>query len=1189
VFAALSKNLEPAGVFMKDDTLSREKLLEEVALLRSQVEELEQRCARLEQAQGSHQERDDHCRTIMDNLAVGAFISSLDGEFLHANPTLVKMAGYDNSKDFLSTPTARFYATSSDRDTILDELHRKGAVHKKEIRALTKSGEVNWISLSAVLDRHSDAKLARIVGTVEDINDRKGRDERLRESEERFRVAFETSPDSMAIVREHDGLYVAVNEGFLAMHGYSEDEIVGRSSLDLKVWCDPEDRSTLRRILKRDGYVKNLQVQFHAKDGSIRTCLMSARIITLQGEPHILSATRDIGEWKRTKEVLQETEKRFVRLLEDTDTGLLVVDGSGRVINSNHHYARMAGAQSPDELIGRSVLEWTAPECIEENAAAVARCVREGSVSDFKTVYLRPDGSRARILVNAMREDGDQGSYITTLCRDITATQAAADERRVAQKKIQEQNEFLTTIIESLPDPFYVVDAASHRVLMANSAAVAAGLSPGATCHSVWHGTAEPCPGLTFQCPVQRVTQTGRPYTVEHTHGGPDGESRIVQIQAYPIVDSVGQITSVIGYAVDITDQRKAQERFLESEERFKKFADEVSFEGVIIHDKGKILYVNPVFGRMYGYDPAELIGADHSITLAEESRELVSRNIREGIEQPYEAMGRKKDGTVFPTEIHGKSIPFAGGTVRVAATRDLTNAKQAERALRESESRFRSLFEAATEFIEILDESGHILEANPAFLKGTGWTYDQVMGKRVDEFFSPASKELFERYFPTILNVGVCSTEIELVASDGKIINVDCTASSIRGGNGNTKYVVVAQRDITEHKRLEEQLRQAVKMEAIGRLAGGVAHDFNNLLTAIMGYCAMLMQRLPEEGDHVQKLAQINLASERAAALTQQLLAFSRKQVLRMRVIDINIVISDIGEMLRRLIGENIDLVMFLHADLPTVRADHGQIEQILVNLVVNARDAMPHGGRLTVETAPVTLDDDYVKFHLDAGAGSYVALSISDNGIGMDSETRSRIFEPFYTTKGKGFGTGLGLSTVYGIVRQHGGHISVYSEPGVGTTFKVYLPCVQEAPEEVLAPELTMQPSHGAETILVVEDEEIVRNMATEFLQMLGYTVLSIGHPDEALETCATHPGTIDLLLTDVILPKMDGRTLARNILKKRPHVKVLYVSGYTENAIVHHGVLDPGIHFLQKPFGMDALARKVREVLDAPDAEG
>jgi PAS domain S-box-containing protein len=547
--------------------------------------------------------------------------------------------------------------------------------------------------------------------------------------------------------------------------------------------------------------------------------------------------------------------------------------------------------------------------------------------------------------------------------------------------------------------------------------------------------------------------------------------------------------------------------------------------------------------------------------------------------------MSLRKDGTSFPTEIHAKAIPFAGGVVRAAAVRDLTKRMQSEKALRESESRFRSLFEAATEFVEILDERGRILEANPAFLKGIGWSHDKIIGRRVDEFFSPMSKEVFHRHFPSVLNTGVCSSEIELVAADGRVITVDCTASAIRGSSGNTKFIVIAQRDLTEHKRLEEQLRQAVKMEAIGRLAGGVAHDFNNLLTAIMGYCTMLMQRLPAEGDHVQKLAQINLASERAAALTQQLLAFSRKQLLHMRVLDINTVISDIGEMLRRLIGEHIDLVMVLNTELPSVRADQGQIEQIVVNLLVNARDAMSSGGRLTIETSRVWLDTDYAKFHMDVEAGPYVLMSVSDEGVGMDENTRSRIFEPFFTTKGKGLGTGLGLSTVYGIVRQHGGHISVESEPGAGTTFNVYLPCVEEAPEEMPATEPVLYWSRGVETVLVVEDEEIVRNMATEFLNMLGYTVLSVGDPEEALRLVEDHAGPIDLLLTDVILPKMDGRTLSQRILDRRPQVRVLFVSGYTEDAIVHHGVLDSGIHFLQKPFGMEALAQKVREVLDSP----
>ncbi len=1169
---------------MSDEDMSRAELLEQLAVLRGKVAELEDRQNLLVREALALREREEKQRAIVDNLSVGVFISSLAGVFLHANPAAAKMAGAKDVEEFLAVPAERLYANRLDRGRLLDQLRREGSVRNAEMQMLRKNGTVFWVSLSAVLKRDENGKAAWIVGIVEDISDRRAAQEHLRESEERSRIAFDTSPDVIAISREKDGVYIAVNEGFTSLTGYTNTEVLGKSVGELNIWNDPQDRQKLVLALEEDGYVKNLEAQFRLKDGTTRTGLLSARVIMLKGEPHVLSVTRDIEEWKRTKELLNYTEKRYARLVENTDTGFVRVDPSCRVIEANEPYARMAGVQNASDVIGRSVLEWTAPECLQEYAAAVARCVREGYVTDFETIHLRPDGSRAHILINASIEEGTQGSFITGLCRDVSERTRAEEERKAAQDKIQQQNEFLTSIIESLPHPFYVIDATHYTIIMANSAAAAAGLPQGSTCYSVTHGSTEPCRGSECPCPLEAVKTTKKPVTVEHVHYDLKGNPRVVQVQAYPILDSRGEVTKVIEYSLDMTARKEAEQRYLESEERFRKFADEVSFEGIVIHDQGRILYVNPVFARMYGYEPAELIGMDSLKTIAPESRETVSRNISDGYEEAYEAMGLKKNGTIFPTEIQARTIPFAGGKVRAAATRDLTKRKQAEKALRESESRFRSLFEAATEFIQILDDTGTILEANPAFLKSIGREHDQVIGKRMDEFFASTSKENFEKYFAALLDRGNCTTEIELIAADRKVITVDCAASAVRDPKGNTKYVVVAQRDVTEHKRLEEQLRQAVKMEAIGRLAGGVAHDFNNLLTAIMGYCAMLMQQLPEQGDHVQKLAQINLASERAAALTQQLLAFSRKQVLRMRVVNINEVIANIGEMLRRLIGEHIELVTFLDPELPRVRADHGQIEQIIVNLAVNARDAMPHGGRLTLETGHITLDDDYAKFHLEAKSGSYVMISVSDNGVGMEAATTSRVFEPFFTTKEKGLGTGLGLSTVYGIVKQHEGHITVYSEPDVGTTFKIYLPRIEESPEEILVSELAPLQPGGEETILIVEDEEIVRNIATEFLQMLGYTILSVGDPEDALSLCAEHPDSIHLLLTDVILPKMDGRTLARRLSHIRPSVRVLYVSGYTENAIVHHGVLDHGIHFLQKPFSMDALAQKVRDVLDA-----
>jgi two-component system, cell cycle sensor histidine kinase and response regulator CckA len=1171
---------------MIDEERDRAELLEELAGLRVKVAGLEESLRIVQRQELDLRESEEKNRIILDTLSVGVFISSLDGVFLHANPAVAKIGRYNNVEEILAIPTERLYANRSDRGRLLEKLHRDGAVSNAEMQLLRKDGTVTWVSLSAVLKGHEDGKPAWILGIIQDISDRKAAQENLRETEELFRVAFETSPDSISITRLNDGMYVKVNQGFTALTGYTARDLQGKSSVEINIWDNPEDRKKLVAGLEKDGFVENLEAPFRLKDGTTRTGLMSARIIIWQGEPHLLSITRDIEEWKRTKELLRETETRYTRLVERTDTGFVFLDDSGHVIDANEPYVRMTGAQSVDELIGRSVLEWTADERRQDSAAVVARCIEDGSVVDFETEYVRSDGSRAHILINATTEKKPQGRYITSLCRDISERRQAEEERQQAQERIQQQNELLTSVLESLPHPFYVIDASHYAIIMANSAAVAMGLLPGSACYALTHGRSQPCGESDFPCPVDRVKITKQPLTEEQVHYDTQGRPRIVHVQAYPILGAGGEVTKVIEYNLDITDQKAAEHRIWESEERFSRFANEVSFEGIIIHDQGKILYVNQVFARMYGYDPDELIGMDAMETIAPESREAVSRNIRDGYEEPYEAMSLKKNGTTFPTEIHAKAIPFEGGKVRAAAARDLTKSKQAEKALRESEARFRSLFEAATEFIQILDDTGKILEANPAFLRSIGWGHDQVVGRRIDEFFTSSSKEFFAQHFPALLDEANCSAEMELVSADATVITVDCAATAIKNADGSTKYVVIAQRDITEHKRLEEQLRHAVKMEAIGRLAGGVAHDFNNLLTAIMGYCGMLMKQLPPEGSHVQKLAQINLASERAASLTQQLLAFSRKQVLRMRVVDVNKIISNIGEMLRRLIGEHIELVTFLDPEVAQVRADHGQIEQIIMNLAINARDAMPQGGRLIIETASVILDAGYAKFHLEVNAGSYVLISVSDNGLGMEPDTRSRVFEPFFTTKEKGRGTGLGLSTVYGIVKQHGGHIAVYSEPGVGSAFKVYLPRVEDSPEQIPAASVPRPQLGGTETILIVEDEEIVRNLASEFLQLLGYTTLSVGDPDEALTLSRSHLDEIHLLITDVILPKMDGRTLSRKIAEIRPNIRVLYVSGYTENAIVHHGVLDQGILFLQKPFTVDALAHKVRDVLDNPN---
>ncbi|MGH9650141.1 MAG: ATP-binding protein, partial [Terriglobales bacterium] len=398
-------------------------------------------------------------------------------------------------------------------------------------------------------------------------------------------------------------------------------------------------------------------------------------------------------------------------------------------------------------------------------------------------------------------------------------------------------------------------------------------------------------------------------------------------------------------------------------------------------------------------------------------------------------------------------------------------------------------------------------------------------------------------------------------------------------------RCLVSVMRDISDHRLLEEQLLQAQKMEAIGRLAGGVAHDFNNLLAIILGYSDLLQDALPEEGPARKHLAEIRKAGDRAATLTRQLVAFSRKQVLELKVFDLNAVVIENYKMLRRLIGEDVELLLEPDRQPAPVKADAAQMEQVIMNLAVNARDAMPRGGRLTIETANVALDATQVNRHVTMPAGAYVMLAMTDSGIGMDANTQARIFEPFFTTKEKGKGTGLGLATVYGIVKQSGGYIWAYSELGQGTTFKIYLPRAEEPIEpEPAAARIPAASLRGTETVLLVEDEESVRKLAAHCLREQGYTVLEASNGTEALQLSRERAEPIHLLVTDVVMPGMGGRDLAGQLIALRPDARVLFVSGYTGNAIVHHGILDPGTFLLSKPFRPVELAKKVREVLDA-----
>ncbi|MBZ5720985.1 MAG: PAS domain S-box protein [Acidobacteriia bacterium] len=508
---------------------------------------------------------------------------------------------------------------------------------------------------------------------------------------------------------------------------------------------------------------------------------------------------------------------------------------------------------------------------------------------------------------------------------------------------------------------------------------------------------------------------------------------------------------------------------------------------------------------------------------------------------------------------------------------------KRNEEALRRSEARYRSLVQSAVYGIYRSSLDGRFLDVNPALIAMLGYsTADEVLSldPKHDVFLDPNEQGRLMREFQS--GVRRDNLEVQWKRKDSSPITVRLSGRAVSSPGEPCEVLEIIAEDVTERRVLEDQFRQAQKMEAVGRLAGGVAHDFNNLLMVINGYTEVLLEQTDASHPFRQKIEAIQQAADRATTLTRQLLAFSRKQFLELKLVDVNAIVSDMERLLRPLIGENIELIAKLAMNLSRTRADAGQIEQVIMNLVVNSKDAMPNGGKIIIQTANVSLDDDLRREYSYIRPGPYVMLSISDTGVGMDKETQSRIFEPFFTTKEKGKGTGLGLSTAYGIIKQSGGYVFVHSELGRGTTFRIYLPQADEPAEPLSHVRASQAASGGSETVLLVEDEESVRQLVRETLEAKGYKVLEAEQGHSALEIAAAHQGSIDMLITDVVMPGMSGRELAQRLSGSHPRTKVLYVSGYTEDAIVHQGVLDPGTAFLQKPFTLQALSRKVRDVL-------
>ena len=687
---------------------------------------------------------------------------------------------------------------------------------------------------------------------------------------------------------------------------------------------------------------------------------------------------------------------------------------------------------------------------------------------------------------------------------------------------------------------------------------------------------------------LAEIFRTGKPSTQEGVVPNTDGSARYFSTAIAPIQDATGATVSVICAATDITDRKRAEDASKESRERYRSLS-EASFEAIFISENAVCVDQNGSAEQMFGYALSEALGRHGTEWLAPPDRDLAMRNMLSGSEQPYEVTALRKDGTTFPAQLRGKKMNIEGRNVRVTSLSDITERKRAEATLRQSEERYRALIEWLSETI-LVHRSGKVVYANPAAVKLFGAsTAADLLGKPILDLVHPDFHERVKaRVAIAAQGTGSTSLEQRFLRLDGTPIDVEVQGERMTFDGVPAIYAVI--RDVTERHRadatraqLEAQLQQSQKMESVGRLAGGVAHDFNNMLAVILGNVELAMQQVQPGGPVHADLNEIRTAATRSADLTRQLLAFARKQVISPKILDVNATLSGLLGMLRRLIGEDITLTWTPAPDLWPVRVDPSQIDQILVNLCVNARDAISGVGKVTVETHNRTLDEAYCADHAGVVPGEYVLIVVSDDGCGMDQETLASAFEPFFTTKEMGKGTGLGLAMVFGAVQQNHGFINVYSEPGLGTTFTIHLPRHQ-AKAHPPTPTADLTPAtRGHETILLVEDEPAILKLTTRLLEASGYTVLAAGTPGEALRLANEHPGAIDLLLTDVVMPEMNGRDLARNLLSIYPSMKRLFTSGYTANVIAHHGVLDGGVNFLQKPFSAATLAAAVRAAIE------
>lgn len=1012
----------------------------------------------------------------------------------------------------------------------------------------------------------------------------------LRESDERLRLVFTSTNLGLYDFDVQTGACV-VSPEYARMLGYDPAELRETRA----TWYErlhPDDREEVDRVNEEclAGRCEDYSVEFRqrTRDGDWKWILSVGKLVSrsVDGRPlRIVGTHSDITQRKLAELRLAESENRYRDLVEHSQDLICTHTLDGSVISVNEAACRLTG-YSREVLLQMNMADLLVPQARHLFSGYLTEIQATGRADGVLRIQTASGETRTWEYHNTLRTEGVTVPVVRGMSRDVT-------ERARAESELKRRNVFVETLLEHAPIGFAVNTVHDGRPVFISRTFENIYGVPRDSIHSVAEFFEKVYLDPIFREQIrERIMAdmaTGDAARMRWENipiATQAGEHKIVTATNIPLLDQNLMISTV----QDVTERWQAEAALRDSVERFQ-LANRATFNVIWdFNPQTNTLWWNDNVEKVFGYraDDREPCLESWTNHIHPEDLERVTAGFHAAVDSGRELWSdeyrfRRKDGSYAEVEDRGYIARDADGrAVRMlGAMQDMTGQRRAEESIRVQAHMLNNIGQA----VIATDTEGTVTYANRFAGALYGWSPADMLGQNILEVLVPQTNhEQTEQIVARLQRGENWSGEFLVQTRDGRVFPASVTDSPLLDKSGKLVGIVGVSTDITDRKQLEAQFLQAQKMETVGRLAGGVAHDFNNLLTVINGTAELASMRL-SAGDPLRAdLLHIQEAGERAASLTRQLLAFSRRQIMRQDVLHLGTLVAELRGMLQRLIEEAIDLVVVPATDVGRVRADPQQLEQVIMNLVVNARDAMPAGGTLTIETDDVELDETYAAAHPSVQPGPHVMLAVSDTGIGMDEATRLRIFEPFFTTKNPDKGTGLGLATVYGIVKQSGGSIWVYSDLGRGTTFKIYLPRVDEV-ADADQPARAGGVVHGTETILVVEDEDALRHVAEGMLQWAGYTVLTASNGGEALLWLERHDGPVHLMLTDVVMPGISGWELAAQLAEARPDIKVLYTSGYTDDAIVRHGVLHSTTHFVGKPYTIEELTRKVREVLDTP----